>query len=76
MNTLEKKHQIMGILAANLNTSQPGLVASKQIAAKLNMSRTATCQLLKSMHEMGLVVSDMEGENSLITLEGLNSLSA
>ncbi|SDO72233.1 hypothetical protein [Desulforhopalus singaporensis] len=74
MCRLEKKQQVLRILADNLNTPNPELVASDYIADKLDMSKTDTCQLLKLMHEMGVVVSDMEGERSLITHEGLSCL--
>jgi len=39
------------------------------------MSLKDTCQLLKIMHEMGVVISDLDGQSSLITREGLNSLA-
>jgi hypothetical protein len=38
------------------------------------MSVKDTGQLLKIMHEMSVVVSDLDGQNSLITKEGLNHL--
>jgi serine/threonine protein kinase len=59
-------------LVENLSNPQPQVVHSRLIADKLKMSLKDTCQLLKIMHEMGVVVSDIEGENSLITREGLN----
>jgi predicted transcriptional regulator len=74
MSILTKKQQVLEILFENLSNPQPQVVNSGLIAAKLNMSVKDTCQLLKIMHEMGVVVSDLEGQNSLITKEGLNQL--
>lgn len=70
-----KKQQVLEILVENLNKPQPEVVNSGVIADRLDMSMKDTCQLLKVMHEMGVVVSDLEGQNSLITKEGLNSLA-
>ena len=75
MSILTKKQQVLEILVENLSNPQPQVVNSGLIADKLKMSMTDTCQLLKIMHEMGVVVSDIEGQNSLITKEGLNSLA-
>ena len=71
MSILEKKRQILEILVANLDTPQPQLVHSEMIAAKLKMSVQETCQLVKIMDEMGMLVSDMDGQKSLITRKGL-----
>jgi predicted transcriptional regulator len=72
MSILAKKQQVLEILVENLSNPQPQVVNSELIADKLKMSMKDTCQLLKIMHEMGVVVSDLEGQNSLITREGLN----
>lgn len=72
MSILEKKQQVLEVLLENLSNSQPQVVHSELIADKLKMSVKETCQLLKIMHEMGIVVSDLEGEHSLITKAGLN----
>jgi hypothetical protein len=74
MSMRNKKQQILQILYENLSTAQPQVVHSELIASKLKMSTKDTCQLLKIMHEMGVVVSDMEGQNSLITKEGLANM--
>ncbi len=74
MSILAKKRQVLGVLAENLNNPNPQVVTSRLIAEKLKMSMKETCQLLKIMHEMGVVVSDLEGRQSLITRKGLNSL--
>lgn len=75
MSILAKKQQVLEILVANLDNPQPQVVHSEFIADTLKLSTKDTCQLLKVMHEMGLVVSDLEGQYSLITKEGLNSLA-
>lgn len=75
MSIRTKKQQVLEILVENLNNPQPQVVNSGLIADKLEMSLKDTCQLLKIMHEMGVVVSDIEGHNALITREGLNALT-
>lgn len=75
MSILAKKQQVLEVLVENLSNPQPQVVNSELIADKLKMSMKDTCRLLKVMHEMGVVVSDIEGQHSLITKEGLNSLA-
>lgn len=75
MSIHTKKQQVLEILVENLNNPQPQVVNSGLIADKLEMSLKETCQLLKIMHEMGVIVSDIEGQNSLITREGLKNLA-
>ncbi len=71
MSILANKQQILGILVENLKNSQPQVVNSQLIADKLKMSVKDICQLIKIMHQMGVVISDMDGQKSLITREGL-----
>jgi len=75
MSLLDKKQQVLEVLAENLSNPQPQVVNSELIADKLKMSTKDTCQLLKIMNEMGVVVSDLEGQYALITKEGLNSMT-
>jgi len=75
MSIRENKQQILEILVENLKNPQPQVVNSEQIANRLNMSVQDTCQLIKIMNEMGVVVSDIEGQYALITQEGLCCLS-
>ncbi len=75
MSVLEKKQQVLEILFKNLSNPQPQVVSSGLIADKLEMSVKETCQLIKILHEMGMVVSDLEGQKSLITKEGVNILA-
>jgi Mn-dependent DtxR family transcriptional regulator len=76
MSILEKKQQVLEILYENLNNPQPQVVDSDLIADRLELSMGETCQLIKIMHEMGVVVSDLEGHKSLITRKGVNNLIA
>jgi predicted transcriptional regulator len=71
MSILGKKQMVLEILVENLENPQPQIVYSRTIADRLDMSIKETCQLLKIMHEKGLVVSDSEGEKSLITQAGV-----
>jgi predicted transcriptional regulator len=75
MSILANKQQVLEILVENLKNTQPQVMNSHQIADKLNMSVKDTCQLIKIMHEMGVVISDVEGEKSLITKEGLRCVN-
>lgn len=75
MSILTKKQQVLEILYDNLRTPQPQVVSSEQIADKLEMSLEDTCHILKIMDEMGVVVSQMEGQSALITQEGLGYLA-
>ena len=75
MSMLENKLQVLQILVENLKNSQPQVMNSIQIADKLNMSVKDTCQLIKIMNAMGVVISDDDGEKSLITREGLRCVN-
>lgn len=75
MSILENKLQVLQILVENLKNSQPQVMNSIQIADKLNMSVKDTCQLIKIMNAMGVVISDDDGEKSLITQEGLRCVN-
>jgi predicted transcriptional regulator len=75
MSILANKQQVLEILVENLKNTQPQVMNSHQIADKLNMSVKDICQLIKIMHEMGVVISDVEGEKSLITKEGLRCVN-
>ena len=75
MSLHAKRQQVLQVLVSNLNNPQPQVVQSEFIADKLNMPLKDICQLVKSMHQMGVVISDLEGQNSLITRNGIKSLS-
>ncbi|MGB3211792.1 MAG: hypothetical protein WBB19_13895 [Desulforhopalus sp.] len=68
--------KVLKILARNVETSvQPNLVQSAQIAGELNLTLSETKQILKIMHGMEVIESNMETDYSLITRAGLTSLS-
>jgi predicted transcriptional regulator len=75
MSILANKQLVLEILVENLKNTQPQVMNSQQIADRLNMSVKDTCQLIKIMHEMGVVISDVDGEKSLITKEGLRCVT-
>ncbi len=75
MSTFANRKQVLEILVENLKNSQPEVVNSQHIANKLKMSEKDTCQLMKIMHQMGVVISDVEGQKSLITREGLHCVN-
>jgi len=67
--------KVLELLARNIATNvQPNLVDSMQIARELDLSVAETKQILTTMHEMGVIESNMEADYSLITRAGLNSL--
>lgn len=71
MYLLHCQHQLLEILADNLKQPRPGLMQSGEIARLLKMTVKETRQILRSMHGLGIVESDMEGEYCLITPSGL-----
>lgn len=75
MSICTNKLQVLEILVENLKNAQPQVVNSRHIADKLKISEKDTCQLMKIMHQMGVVISDMDGQKSLITREGLHFLN-
>ncbi|TKB26799.1 hypothetical protein FCL47_06305 [Desulfopila sp. IMCC35006] len=75
MSIFANKKQVLEILVENLKNSQPEVVNSEHIANKLKMSEKDTCQLMKIMHQMGIVISDSDGQRSLITREGLQCVN-
>ncbi len=68
--------RLLEILADNLKNPHPELMKTDEIARRLNMTLGETKQMLKSMHAMGTVESDMDGEYCLITRSGLQWLDA
>ncbi|WP_136798287.1 MULTISPECIES: hypothetical protein [Desulfosediminicola] len=75
MSVLANKQQVLNILVENLRNEHPQVVESGIIAKRLNMSVKDTCQLIKIMNSMGMVESDSEGMRSLITREGMRTIS-
>ncbi len=70
------QNQLLEILADNLKNPHPELMKSDEIAKRLNITLEETKKILRSMHGMGTVESDMEGDYCLITLCGLQWLDA
>ena len=75
MSIFANKKQVLEILVENLKNSQPEVVNSQHIANELKISEKDTCQLMKIMHQMGVVISDLDGQRSLITIEGLQCVN-
>lgn len=70
------RKEVLEILAENINISyNPGVVDSDFIAAKLHISLPQLIEVLKSMNEMGLIISNVENQYSIITSNGLNFLN-
>ena len=65
------KQRILAVLNENLKHSQPEVVDSVRIAEALQMELDETRQVIKILNETGAVVSDLDGQYSLITREGL-----
>jgi hypothetical protein len=75
MSIFANKQQVLEILAENLKNSQPHVVNFQYIAGNLKMSEKDTCQLMKIMHQMSVVIIDIDGQKSFITREGLNCVN-
>lgn len=71
MSMLAYKQRILGILVENLKNSEPQVVSSESISARINLNIRETCQLIKVMNQMGIIESDQEGQRSLITRQGI-----
>lgn len=71
MTIFTRMHNILKLLVDNLKNEQPQAVDAKTISEKLEMNLRETCQLIKMMHEKGLVESDQEGERVVVTRQGL-----
>lgn len=65
------KYQILRILGDNLKNPQPQVVDSENIANKLHIQVSETRSLLRVLEQNGAVVTDLEGQYSLITSKGL-----
>ncbi len=73
--TSDQIHKMLELLAKNAEARvRPDLVDPGCIANELNLTISETKQILKTMHEMGVIESNMEAEYSLITRLGLNRL--
>ena len=69
--------KVLELLAKNIKTRvRPDLVDSVHIANVLDLTISETKQIITTMHEMGVIESNMEAEYSLITRAGLNRLDS
>jgi len=69
------KHKVLRLLAENATiNSSPQVMDSDTIAGMLGISLPETTQLLKALHASGVIISNMEGQYSLITQEGIQWL--
>lgn len=68
------KQRILAVLSENLNNPQPEVVDSVRIAEALQMELAETRQVIKILNDAGAVESDLDGQYSLITREGLRWL--
>ncbi len=75
MSLQSTQHELLRILAENLENPYPQVVASNILADRMNMSLTQIQQIIKSMEGLGVVESDMDGDFSLITLKGVSLLN-
>ncbi len=66
-----RKRQVLSVLSDNLKHPQPEVVDSGRIAETLHMGLAETRQIVKILREAGAVESDLDGQYSLITREGL-----
>jgi DNA-binding IscR family transcriptional regulator len=69
-------NKVLRILAENAkNNASPQVMDSDTLARKLDISLPETRQLLKALHASGVIISNMEGQYSLITQEGMEWLN-
>lgn len=66
-----RKRLVLSVLSENLKQPQPEVVDSGRIAKALHMELAETRQIIKILGEAGAVESDLDGQYSLITREGL-----
>jgi DNA-binding IclR family transcriptional regulator len=70
----DAKYKILRLLEENSRETTPEVVRSEIIAEKLNLNKTTTQTFIKILHNRGDVLADMDGEFSLLTLQGHNWL--
>ena len=69
------KHQVLKLLAENAtNNESPQVMDTDTIARALEISVNEARQLLKALHASGVIISNLEGQYSLITQEGIQWL--
>jgi DNA-binding IclR family transcriptional regulator len=70
------KKEILNVLVENLNNDHPQIVEAHQIAERLNMSQKEIRRIVKMMHHVGEVESDLDGERLVITQRGLSWMAS
>lgn len=66
------QHKVLMLLAENAsNNSSPQVMDSDTIAGMLGIGLPEIRQMLIALHASGVIVSNMEGQYSLITQEGM-----
>lgn len=69
------KHQVLKLLAENAtNNESPQVMDTDTIARVLGISVNEARQLLRALHASGVIISNLEGQYSLITQEGIQWL--
>jgi predicted transcriptional regulator len=69
------KHQVLKLLAENAtNNESPQVMDTDTIARALDISVNEARQLLRALHASGVIISNLEGQYSLITQEGIQWL--
>ena len=69
------KHQVLKLLAENAtNNESPQVMDTDTIARALHIGVGEARQLLRALHASGVIISNLEGQYSLITQEGIQWL--
>lgn len=75
MNKDMVKQQILELLAENFQcNAHPDAVDANIIAEKIQLPLSATKEIIKCMKDKGIIESTLEGEYSIITRKGMDSL--
>lgn len=76
MSSQVLKHKVLRLLAENAwNNTSPQVMDSGTIAGMLEISLPEIKQMLVALHASGVIISNMEGQYSLITQEGIQWLN-
>jgi len=71
MHLLDCQYRMLEVLSEKIKVPRPGLISTGEIAASLKLPREEAKKILKSLLRKEMVEVDMEGENCLITQNGL-----
>lgn len=70
MCLVSRKFEILRIFNENLEGTTPQLIASVKIAERLKIQKSTAQNFLRELHNHGDIITNLEGEFSLITLQG------